>query len=296
MLGMKEKLELTSQLNNVTRQLKSGELGMMERLQLSGERNSILAKLKAKPKPVEPPADTVETPEPELEPEQVESGKPKTHRYNSNIGSKVKAGDEILNAKMDTWTKKYKAENALNAADLQGLAIPVGSDEFGWRIKVIDQLPEGTVLEVFENQKTVSGLDTWVYSVKVKDGNGEVDTKLLQVAKAFESGAHVVGDAVEMSVFNIEQMARDKGFKLDLSNLSADGRAGFDSELEDKPEQIESELIAKFKAGDFNNTKPAEFVEIMRDVHTDGLPLDDVKQGAISWFGANPNLIADKAA
>ena len=63
-----------------------------------------------------------------------------------------------------------------------------------------------------------------------------------------------------------------------------------------KSNSEENELITKYKAGDFNNTKPAEFVEIMRDVHTNGLPLDDVKQGAISWFGANPNLIANKAA
>lgn len=271
MLGMKEKLELTSQLNNVTRTLKSGELSMMERLKLSGERNSILAKLKGKQQQ-------------------------KPHRYNSNIGSKVSSGDEVLNSKMDTWTKKYKAENAIDAAGLQGMAIAEGSDALGWKIKVIEQLPEGTILDVFENQRKSSDLDAWFYSVKVKDGNSETDAKLLQVAKAFESKAHIVGGAVEMAVSSIEQMARDKGFKLDFSNLSSDGRANFDSALEAKQKPEESELITKFKAGDFNDAKPEKFVEIMRDVHAEGLPLDNVKQGAISWFRANPSLIAEKVA
>ncbi len=286
MLGMKEKLELTSQLMKVSRQLESGELGMMERLRLSGERNSILSRLKAKPKSAEPPK----------EPEKVEVRKPKTLRYSSNIGSKIKAGDTILNSKMGNWAKKYKAENALNSAGLQGLAIAEGNDEFGWKIKVIEQLPQGTTLEVSEQQTRVSGLDTWSYSVKVKAGNNEVQSKLLSLAKAYDDDAKMVNSSVVMGKHQIEQMAKEKGFKLDISSLSKDGRDSFEPELDESIKSGESELIVKFKSGYFNNTKPADFVEVMRDVHTDGLTLDEVKKGAISWFKANPDLIVDRAA
>lgn len=62
-----------------------------------------------------------------------------------------------------------------------------------------------------------------------------------------------------------------------------------------EPLESESELIAKYKAGDFNTSAPAEFVEVMRDVHSEGLTLNEVKQGALAWFEANPDKMATAA-
>lgn len=56
-------------------------------------------------------------------------------------------------------------------------------------------------------------------------------------------------------------------------------------------EQEQSELIKRFKGGGFNQVKPAVFIDVMRDVHSEGLSLDEVKSGAIEWLNANPDLI-----
>ena len=62
-----------------------------------------------------------------------------------------------------------------------------------------------------------------------------------------------------------------------------------------EPLESENELIKKYKAGGFNTSAPAEFVEVMRDVHSEGLTLDEVKQGALAWLEANPDKMATAA-
>ncbi|MDW1889664.1 hypothetical protein R7O12_10615 [Vibrio sp. Vb1574] len=54
----------------------------------------------------------------------------------------------------------------------------------------------------------------------------------------------------------------------------------------------QSDLVARFLAGEFNNAKPSVFVDVMRDVHSEGLELDSIKQKAIEWFEHNPDKLA----
>lgn len=54
----------------------------------------------------------------------------------------------------------------------------------------------------------------------------------------------------------------------------------------------QNELIQRFLAGEFNQVKPAVFVDVMRDVHSEGLELDKIKSQAIEWLNANPGQLA----
>ncbi|NMV23197.1 hypothetical protein HKB23_12345, partial [Vibrio parahaemolyticus] len=54
----------------------------------------------------------------------------------------------------------------------------------------------------------------------------------------------------------------------------------------------QSELVARFLAGEFNTAKPSLFIDVMRDVHSEGLELDSIKQKAIEWFEYNPDKLA----
>lgn len=224
MLGMKEKLELTSQLNNVTRQLKSGELGMMDRLKLSGERNSILAKLKVKTKQAEP-----------------------------------ESSREIIS--VEEFANLSRTEQTSKLGEL--LQKP------NWYEYEMVIHPYYTLVEKGDN-----------FVVYKDDLNSYKFGYKGHLSRGYEYWEKEAGSSKKNGGFGSWSRAdRTKAMKTLSKHIEA-----------------ESELIVKFKAGDFNDAKPAEFVEVMRDVHTDGLSLDEVKQGAIAWFKANPNLVVEKAA
>ncbi|QFT40138.1 MULTISPECIES: hypothetical protein [unclassified Vibrio] len=288
MLSMKEKLSLGRESNGLLKDLKSGDLPMVERLKKGRQRNEITKKLTGQSIKPEP------QPEPQPEPEQ-QSG-PKTHRYSSQIAAKVNQGDIIYNAKMERWGKAHRAENALREAGLTGLAIVKGDDSQGYYIEINKEIPVGTVLEVVEYKGRDSGLDVYLYAVRPKTGSGVALSDLLNVAIAYDKSAHIKGDYIEMSTYEINRMAKEKGFKLDLSELPKDGKEYFDDELdtnyiEDQPVE-QSDLVKRFLAGEFATVKPNVFVDVMRDVHSEGLELDEIKAQTIEWLKRNPHLIA----
>ncbi|UTZ44618.1 hypothetical protein [Vibrio campbellii] len=230
MLGMKKKLELTSQLNNVTRQLKSGELGMMERLKLSGERNSILAKLKVKPKSVDPePSD-------------------------SDIS-------------VEDFAKLPRREKISKLGELMFKP--------NWYEYELAFTPEYKLVEKGSNYVVYKdGLNNYQFGYKG------------HLSRGYEYWEKDAGSSKKNGGFGSWSRAdRTKAMKTLSKYINAEP---VDSE--------ENELITKYKSGEFNNTKPAEFVEVMREVHAEGLSLNGVKQGAIEWFKSNPNFVSDKAA
>lgn len=54
----------------------------------------------------------------------------------------------------------------------------------------------------------------------------------------------------------------------------------------------QSDRVARFLAGEFNTAKPLVFVDVMRDVHSEGVELDNIKQKVIEWFEQNLDKLA----
>ncbi|WP_413113363.1 hypothetical protein [Thaumasiovibrio sp. DFM-14] len=235
---------------------------------------------------------------PEPEPEQVNAG-PKTHRYSSSIADSVKPGDDILNAKMSAWTKKHKAQAALDAANLQGQAVVVGNDVQGWRIDVVKQLDAGRVLNVIEYESSEDGLTVYRHGVKLADSEQIYD--LLPIAKMYDDSAKVKGDYVEMGSYSINEMAREKGFKLDTSALPLDGRASFDDGIEVSTQLPTPEPVSpaprnakfdRYLAGEFNGQNVEDFKATVREVYADGMSIDQVSTGVLSWFEVEGRLVS----
>ncbi|UKA12806.1 hypothetical protein [Photobacterium damselae] len=52
------------------------------------------------------------------------------------------------------------------------------------------------------------------------------------------------------------------------------------------------ELLEKYRAGGFNNEPSDDFKNIMAEVSSAGMPLNEVGDGVISWFENNPEQLA----
>lgn len=53
-----------------------------------------------------------------------------------------------------------------------------------------------------------------------------------------------------------------------------------------------NELIAKYKAGGFNNEQPDQFRQIIQKVYEAGLAINEVSDGVIDWLDDNPDKVA----
>lgn len=47
-------------------------------------------------------------------------------------------------------------------------------------------------------------------------------------------------------------------------------------------------LFTKYKTGGFNGDNPNVFKEAVQQVHDEGLPFSEVREGVIAWIEANP--------
>lgn len=228
MLGMKEKLQLTSELNALGRKAKDSTTPMMERLNITTQRNEIRKKLKITPEESSlSPGNTITVEEfaalPRLE-------------QKSQIG-------ELLSS--PNW---YEYEMAFDS-----------------ELKLVEK---GSNYVVY---KTRYGYQ-FGYKGHISRNYGywEKDAGSARVNGGFGSWSRA---------------DRTKAM-----------RAINKYEAQDSGQSKENELIDKFLAREFNRSSSNEFVEVMRDVHSAGLSLDEVKNGAIEWLTANPSAMADKAA
>ncbi len=74
---------------------------------------------------------------------------------------------------------------------------------------------------------------------------------------------------------------------------------GKDSKPASEPSQAnndESDLVAKFKAGGFNNLDGMAFSALLVDVANEGLDFDGIRSGTELWIRANENKMNLQAA
>ncbi|HIF9347120.1 TPA: hypothetical protein ACX6RX_003231 [Photobacterium damselae] len=50
-------------------------------------------------------------------------------------------------------------------------------------------------------------------------------------------------------------------------------------------------IIEKYMAGGFNTSSSSEFKKVLNEVFSLGMPVNDVGQGIINWFKANPDML-----
>lgn len=121
------------------------------------------------------------------------------------------------------------------------------------------------------------------------DGKDATPAQLARVRAALNE----YPPAVAVPEFYRDNIWRYKGKIQDHLSFIDEGMAKAQSQLDGESQS--TSIIDRYKAGDFNTSAPAEFVEVMRDVHSEGLTLNEVKQGALAWFEANPDKMTTAA-
>jgi hypothetical protein len=309
-------MQLTRQLNEVRTQLQDKDIPLRDRMALSKRRNELLDELniavpkKAKsPKPVT--VKTLDDPKVKEVPRRPEGEEPETHKGVKGVIDKVMIGDHVVNTRGEAWSQRNSAERAITELGLTGLARVVGSGSAwsggsGFWLEITEQLPRGTVLEVRSHETYDKDMDANIYHDVLMPPKGITEEDFHKIVQSHQPRAKLKNGGVTLNREAMISAARSMGVKLDVSNLDYNNQKAFVSDddagvvlsklKERDSEQASpspvSELIERYRGGEFVNMKGSEFRAIMVDVHNEGMELDEIKTGLKEWVKANPDLIA----
>ncbi|ELB2864253.1 hypothetical protein QNE90_003890 [Vibrio alginolyticus] len=204
-----------------------------------------------------------------------------------SIGERIKKNRELVEIlnKLTGANQKVEQEPVSSSDD------PISVEEFSklGRSDKIENLNEVLLLPnwykyemaFFPNYQMVEKGDNYVV---YKDGENFQFGYKRHIARGLDYWKNDAGSAKKNGGFGSWSRAdRSKAIKTITKQNERDNG--------ERPVE-QSELVARFLAGEINTAKPSLFVDVMRDVHSEGLELDSIKQKAIEWFEHNPDKLA----
>ncbi|EGR0375098.1 TPA: hypothetical protein ACVU5C_003600 [Vibrio parahaemolyticus] len=207
-----------------------------------------------------------------------------------SIGERIKKNRELV----EILNKLTGANQKVEQKPVSSSDEPISVEEFSklGRSDKIEKLNEVILLPnwyeyemaFFPNYQVVEKGDNYVV---YKNGESFQFGYKGHIARGLDYWKNDAGSAKKNGGFGSWSRAdRNKAIKTLTKHIEQNERDNGERPVE------QSELVARFLAGEFNNAKPSVFVDVMRDVHSEGLELDSIKQKAIEWFEHNPDKLA----
>ncbi|MEW4343629.1 hypothetical protein AB1J03_19925 [Vibrio diabolicus] len=206
-----------------------------------------------------------------------------------SIGERIKKNRELV----EILNKLTGANQKVEQEPVSSSDEPISVEEFSklGRSDKIEKLNEVLLLPnwyeyemaFFPNYQMVEKGDNYVV---YKDGENFQFGYKGHIARGLDYWKNDAGSAKKNGGFGSWSRAdRSKAIKTITKHIDQNERDNGERPVE------QSELVARFLAGEFNTAKPSLFVDVMRDVHSEGLELDSIKQKAIEWFEHNPDKL-----
>ncbi|CAH0543104.1 hypothetical protein [Vibrio marisflavi] len=291
-MNFKEKMELSKQVAELGSDLSNTSISMSDRLRKSRQRQELLIKLKA---------STQKT-----EPSEPESYKITAKNIQKLREGTIKAGDRFVGSSGQKW---HKASSAKQAASKNGITSRVrveGKKDLGFSLVVAPVLPKGTVLSVNEGTNYDKDMDANIYFFALEAPKGVNPNDLLEIAKCYDERARLDNEyGVVLHPSDMEQMASEYDVKLDIRNLHQEAKDSFGTtgldvfkgkeppiDEDQPPVELTADIIARYRAGEFNSVSASQFKDVLFDVSNAGMDLEEIKDGVVDWFEHNPKQLA----
>lgn len=283
-LGFTEKLRLQGEASSIKAQLKSGSLGFMEKLNKQAEWKAIIDQLTGAA--TKPPVPAVEPPPPApTEPADEEGTDEEAERILKEgvAGFAISLGNSItpVIAEKDgvkggaATVAGAIAKQEINARGKDGMMAAAQSGQLYVLIPYVGALARGDDLPSFDiaNVPTVAEWDTMVAAVPADSLDEAASERLAEIREAL----------VALHAKHAQEPTQEPTTGAptpDEGGSSQNGGGG---------------IVERYIAGEFTNSPYVDFRAALVEADKAGATLDQIKEGAVSWVEANPNLIQQAA-